>query len=127
VIRKFVAANLLFALIAPLIAFDRAPLMCVMGGGTSMVAHTDLHQMHHATATHGADTHSSGNTGAHTSCVCPWECGASRSPADVVHNSLALHRSPARELSRFVAATDPVSADDKWLPPTTGPPGSLRS
>lgn len=127
VIRKLVTVNLLFALIAPLIAFNRAPLMCAMGAATSIVAHGDLHHLHHATATHGADTHSSGNTGSHTSCVCPWECGSSRSPADTVHCSFAPRVFAPRAVSHFVVTAQPVSASDKSLPPTTGPPRSLRS
>jgi hypothetical protein len=126
VIRKLVAVNLLFALIAPLIAADRGPAICVMGAA-GVVTLGEQHHVHHGTTSRDAGSHSSGSTKSHAGCVCPWECGVSRAAAVPVQTTVAVRLSVKQTASQFVVFGHSITNGDKSLPPTTGPPSSLRS
>lgn len=123
-IRKLVGVSLFLALLAPLIALDRAPLICVMGGvaTVSEAGHAMPHHMVHG----GIDSHSRTRGKSH-GCICPWECGSSRAPADVVHALPGLSVTADSGPSPFGRSTPPVSGSHAFLPLATGPPRSLRS
>ena len=121
-IRKLAAVNLLFALIAA----DRGPAICVMGAA-GVVTLGEQHHMHHGTASRDVGSHSSGSTKSHAGCVCPWECGVSRAAAVPVQPAVAVRPSVRQIASQFVVVAQLITTGDKSLPPTTGPPSSLRS
>lgn len=128
-IRRLVGVGLLFSLAVPLIALDRAPLICVMGGVATVneVGHGLKHHMPHDMAgpAHGSNSHST--HGKSHGCICPWECGSSRTPADVVHVSLPAAFIAESGPARVVNEKWPGNATSAFFPLTTGPPRSLHS
>lgn len=131
-IRKLVALSLLFSSAAPFIAVERAPLDCMMGGtgageGVLAVRHLHHHLTHVAsTLSRGQDSPSGKQHHSHN-CVCPWECGSSRGPADPVPAAGNVIIAETRTASAFQIYLEPATTVDERLPLTTGPPGSLRS
>ena len=129
-IRKCAGVALLFALAAPLIALDRAPLICVMGGVATMsgVGHSLQHGMPHdaGASAHESNPHSTSHGKSH-GCICPWECGTSRAPANVVHPWLLLNSAAERSPCLLARNRRPANPAVAFLPLTTGPPRSLRS
>lgn len=131
-IRKLVTLGLLLSLVAPLIAVDHAPFDCTMGGtATAGEAAPAVHHLHHP-LTHVASTLSrrpespSGKQHHSHNCVCPWECGSSRGPADQVLPARNVNIAETRTASVFQIHLEPGTTVDARLPLTTGPPGSLR-
>lgn len=130
-IRKVVALGLLFSLVAPLIAVERAPLNCMMGGTATGEAVPAVHHLHHP-LTHTASTLSrgqdspSGKQHHSRNCVCPWECGSSRGPADPVPAARNVKIAETRKAPVFQIYLEPATTVDARLPLSTGPPCSLR-
>lgn len=127
-IRKFVGLALLFSLVTPIIALDRAPLICVMGGVATVgdIGHgVQHHMLHVAASAHDSKSHSTPHGKAH-GCICPWECGRSRDPAVVVQASLPPMFVAEHGPYALVHDKRPGSATTAFFPLTTGPPRSLH-
>lgn len=127
--RKLIGLSLVFALAAPLIAVDRAPVVCVMGGTATIgeVVRVLHHHMPHGTSmSRGKNSRPDTHHGSRN-CICPWECGSTRGPADPVQHAWNLAVTADRTASPFLFYANPVAAIDTLLPLTTGPPASLRS
>lgn len=129
-IRKLIALGLLFSLVAPLIAVQRAPLNCMMGGTATgegdPAVHLHRHLTHVASTLSRGQDSPSGKQHHSRNCVCPWECGSSRGPADPVRPTGNLKVAETRTASAFQTCLKPVVTVDARLPFTTGPPRSLR-
>lgn len=127
--RKLVGLGLFFALAAPLIAVDGAPVVCVMGGTATIgvvVPALHHHMAHETPRSRGKNSRPSRHHNPHN-CICPWECGSGRGPAAPVQHAWNLAVAADRIAPAFQLYASPVSGVDALLPPTTGPPRSLRS
>lgn len=127
--RKLVGLSLGFALAAPLIAVDRAPVVCVMGGTATIgeVVPALYHHMAHGISSSRGENSRPGRHHSSHNCICPWECGSARGPADPVQDAWNFSVVTDRVAPRSQLYANPVTTVDALLPPTTGPPHSLRS